>query len=345
MRVWVEVKPYRRKFLTPLNTSHGPWQWREGLLLSLKDRAGRVGLGEVAPIPWFGTEVLDDAWSFWRGKQGWLAAEDLWMVPDALPASQFGAGSALEGFKGNSTVPKGAEGLQVNHADLCSLLPAGADALKTAHRLFMRGHRTFKWKIGIYPIDLELAWFNALVACLPEGCRLRLDANGGLALPQARAWLEHCDAFGASLPSSSDTAGQEGKIEYIEQPLPPHEIAAMVLLGERFSTPIALDESVATVGQMEACNRNQWPGLFVVKPAIAGFPQRLRSLLKKVGTRVTFSSAFETVIGRRTALRIALDHNQQHFPSGAVPALGFGSLGYFADDWDNLTPEQLWERI
>ncbi len=345
MRIWVEVRPYRRQFLTPLKTAHGPWPWREGLLLRVEDGTGRVGWGEVAPIPWFGTETLEAAWSFWQGQQGWIEAEDLLMVPDALPASQFGAGTVLEGVKTQSTIPGGTKGFQMGNGDLCGLLPAGENPLQTAQRLFGQGHRTYKWKIGVYSTDGELAGLNALLAWLPEECRLRLDANGGLALPQAKAWLEHCDALGAFRQPNRHTARQGGNIEYLEQPLPPQRMAEMVLLSERFSTPIALDESVATVGQMEMCDRNHWSGLYVVKPAIAGCPQKLRSRLQNLGTRVTFSSAFETVIGRQAALRIALEHNRRYFPAGSFPALGFGTLGYFADDWDDFTPVQLWERI
>ena len=52
---------YRLPFLRTVRTAHGPWTAREGLLVRLEDGAGRVGYGEVAPMPEFGTETLAEA--------------------------------------------------------------------------------------------------------------------------------------------------------------------------------------------------------------------------------------------------------------------------------------------
>jgi O-succinylbenzoate synthase len=167
---------------------------------------------------------------------------------------------------------------------------------------------------------------------------LRLDANGGLTLAEATQVLEGCD--------------QCHQVEYLEQPLPPDQFTAMQQLAQQFRTPLALDESVATIAQLEEHQRLGWDGLWVVKPAIAGWPDRLRQFWRRQNPQrrqnlnLIFSSVFETPIGRQAALALAQEYAQEY--AQAVPhprALGFGTLGWFEDDWDTLTPDQLWERL
>lgn len=60
-------KPYHVKFYSynfplpkPVVTAHGHWQRRRGLIVELTDQRGNRGRGEIAPLPWFGTEDLAD---------------------------------------------------------------------------------------------------------------------------------------------------------------------------------------------------------------------------------------------------------------------------------------------
>jgi O-succinylbenzoate synthase len=80
----------------------------------------------------------------------------------------------------------------------------------------------------------------------------------------------------------------------------------------------------------------------VVKPAIAGDPQRLRQVWGTGGTPLVFSSVFETGVGRRVGLALAHQYQQQ---TGQSLALGFDTLNRFEDDWDQLSPYQLWQRL
>lgn len=319
------VRSYQRRFAKPLHTAHGRWQWREGLLVRLRDGWGRVGYGEVAPISWFGSETVEDARAFCEAQGGEWQADT---VPDELPATQFGLGCALA----NLDVENSLVGMEPVTADLCGLLPAGESALETAQQLIDQGYRTLKWKVGVQPIAEEIRWLEQLVDDLPKNTQLRLDANGGLSSDQAEQWLAACDAINASSPGAT--------IEYLEQPLPPDQIEAMGELGRRYGTAIALDESVSTLAQLENCWTQGWRGVVVVKPAIAGSPQRLQAFYQQHRPRLVFSSAFETSVGRRAALALAA-----RCSSAPAPALGFGTLGYFADDWDALTAAELWDRL
>ena len=325
MGIELAVRLYRRQFVSPLQTAHGLWSWRKGLLVRLRDSLGRVGYGEIAPIPWFGSETLEEALNFCTAQGGeWRTAA----VPAGLPATQFGLGCALAELNGERGFSEDEPAI----ADICGLLPAGAAAMDLASQRLAQGHRTLKWKIGVQAIADEIHLLQRLIEKLPQPIQLRLDANGGLSIDQAEEWLAVCDRI--------NTDAQSAAIEHLEQPLSPNQVPAMVELDRRYRTAIALDESVATLAQLERCWAKGWRGVFVVKPAIAGSPQRLETFCQTHRLRLVFSSAFETVVGRQAALAVAA-----RCSSSPAPALGFGTQGWFADDWDTLTPAELWDRL
>lgn len=332
----LELRPYQRPFRQPLHTAHGLWSVREGLLLRLMDNEGHVGYGEIAPIPWFGTETLAQALTccqslgsdFWHNRAT-LPESD---IPPHLPATQFGLASAWADLQQSRTFPPP---LPSPALPICGLLPTGKAALPAWPRLWQQGFRTFKWKIGVADLAQECRWLEDLMAQLPPQARLRLDANGGLTVEEATQLLEVCDRL--------NRAGAKGAIiECLEQPLPTDQFTEMQHLAQQCRTPLALDESVATVAQLEEHHRQGWQGLWVVKPAIAGWPDRLRQFWQQHSPPIIFSSVFETPVGRQSALALAQKYAQE------VPhslALGFGTLGWFEDDWDTLTPRQLWGRL
>ncbi|NEP45051.1 MAG: o-succinylbenzoate synthase, partial [Okeania sp. SIO2H7] len=225
-----DFRPYRRKFKQPLKTSHGVWEIREGIILRLATATGKIGWGEIAPLSWFGSETLATALDFCRELPPQITDETIASIPDRLPACQF----AFESAKIAIAKPV----FNLNSLTYSGLLPAGETALNSWQKLWYCGYRTFKWKIAVNPIEEELKIFESLVDALPKKAKLRLDANEGLSLEEANRWLEKCDNFGET-------------IEFMEQPLAVREFEKMLRLSDRFSTPIALDESVASWRQME----------------------------------------------------------------------------------------------
>ncbi|MBD2088189.1 o-succinylbenzoate synthase [Trichocoleus sp. ST-U3] len=354
MQYRFEFCPYRRRFVRPLQTSHGIWDIREGIILRLTDENGQVGWGEIAPLSWFGSETLEQALSFCRQQPQEITTETIFSIPSALPACQFGFESAWEDIshfqdKANLTpqppFPAGdggelkaslqppflrgergdREGLGERFSESLTreyaysgLLPTGEAALNQWQTLWNQGYRTFKWKIGVYPIADELKIFQRLTQTLPEGVKLRLDANGGLSYEEANLWLWTCDNVKAEeLPV---------EIEFLEQPLSVAQFQGMAELSMCYATAIALDESVATIDQMEAAYRDGWRGIFVIKPCIAGSPSRLRQFCQQHEIDAVFSSVFETAIGRQAALKLAAElsrHNR---------AVGFGINHWFDED-------------
>ena len=78
-------------------------------------------------------------------------------------------------------------------------------------------------------------------------------------------------------------------------------------LSNLYNTAIALDESVATFNQLQACYQKGWRGIFVIKPSIIGYPSRLRQFCQTYPIDAVFSSSFETEIGRQAALNLAVE--------------------------------------
>ncbi|MEO1593355.1 MAG: o-succinylbenzoate synthase [Cyanobacteria bacterium J06632_22] len=321
-----EFRPYRRPFRQTLKTSHGAWRYREGIILKLTDETGRQGFGEVAPLPWFGTETQDQAVLFCQGLPAVLSADNVFSILPTLPACKFGFEVALNNLA-----------CEHHCADLdavyCSaLLPAGEAALATWSALWALGHRTFKWKIGVAPVAVEMAWLTKLMDQLPLGAKLRLDANGGLDELTAHHWLDRCDRLGH-------------RIEFIEQPLPPARFEDLMRLSYRYQTPIALDESVTTLEQLKAHYYRGWRGIFVIKAAILGSPSRLKHFCQENPIDVVISSVFETDIGRQALIDLAVDlkHIVPHAPHRV---LGMGTQQWLPNDGlDDPDWEALWQRL
>ncbi len=294
-------QPYQRKFKQPLQTSHGSWEVREGVILSLTDSAGKTNWGEIAPISWFGSETITQALNYCHQLPAEITSETICSIPDSLPACQFGFESALAANNQNSS-----------HLTYSGLLPTGIAALKQWCVLWEQGYHTFKWKIGVYPIAEELEIFAAITHSLPESAKLRLDANGGLTYDEAKVWLQTCDRIKI--------------IEFIEQPLGVQQFEQTLELSNCYRTAIALDESVATFNQLQACYQRGWRGIFVIKPSIIGFPSRLRQFCQTYNIDAVFSSAFETEIGRKAALNLAVEL------ANCDRAVGFGIDSFLSPD-------------
>ena len=318
-------RPYRRRFKPPLRTNHGIWDVRDGIIIRLINDSD-VGYGEIAPISWFGSETREQALDFCHQLPTEISEEVIFSIPDRLPACQFGFESAWENINCCRSVHMYVPTTSLPYS---ALLPAGKAALSTWQSLQTSGYSTFKWKIGVYPIAEELAIFHHLTHVLPEGVKLRLDANGGLSYDEANLWLYNCDNIMAT--------GVGVEIEYIEQPLAVENLTEMQELSYHYATAIALDESVATLNQLEACYQQGWREIFVIKPSIAGSPKRLRKFCQERKIDVVFSSAFETIVGRQAALKLAAE-----ISINRCRAVGFGVHHWLEED-EQIWLEQLWQ--
>ncbi len=153
-----EFKRYRLPLAATLRTAHGSWTEREGLIVRLESEAGRVGFGEIAPLPWFGTETLAEAEEICRKFGHKVTDRVLDGVPGRYGCVRFALAAARTGpapGPGQSRLP------------VAALLPAGREALAVLPAKLAAGFLAFKWKVGVSAVEEELGLLDDLLAELP----------------------------------------------------------------------------------------------------------------------------------------------------------------------------------
>ncbi|NJL91157.1 MAG: hypothetical protein HC916_16280 [Coleofasciculaceae cyanobacterium SM2_1_6] len=111
----LEFRPYSFPLTTPLVTNHGSWEVRSGIILKLWEKRqddcrdlgedrdqntySKITYGEIAPIPWFGSETLEAALEFCQSLPSQITSHEIENIPDRLPATQFGFSSAVESLE------------------------------------------------------------------------------------------------------------------------------------------------------------------------------------------------------------------------------------------------------
>ena len=329
----LEFRRYRLAFRGPVRTSRGSWAAREGLYVRLEGADGRAGYGEAAPVPGFGADSVDAAEAACRSLGDRVGPEALAHLPASVPSLRNAISCALGGTSDAHPGPS---------LGVAALLPAGRAALSAAPGKAELGHRVFKWKVGVGHADDEIAILDDLVAAVPAGSLIRLDANGAWDRRTASRWLSRAS---------------ERPVEFVEQPVQaaaPGAEDTLLGLASDFPVPLALDESLVTDGDLGGWLDKGWTGFFVVKPSLLGDPVACLDRLSRARARVVFSSALETALGARASLGLAFSWTGSRF------ALGFGVWPLFEDarfdgphlapfispgEVDRINPEALWNAL
>lgn len=321
------------------------------MIVRLEDESGRVGFGEIAPIAWFGTESLAEAGEWCENFGDRVTDVILDQVPVKFGAVRFaltGARATVERGLRLRSAPSGPQktrpeaGLHPapGRVPLTVLLPAGQAALAALPPRLEAGWLTFKWKVGVGAPDEELGLLDELCAGLPGYAKLRLDANGAWTRRQAEKWLARC---------------AERPVEFIEQPVAPADVDSLMGLAQDYPVKLALDESVVRLPEAREWQARGWPGVYVIKPALAGPLDELAEWVESTQADVVLSSAIETALGRAAIFRCALAH-----PDLVRRSPGFGVGEIFSDRrWDGpvlgpvldqgwfatFDPEELWNAL
>ncbi len=299
-----EYKAYRRSFSKAFANAREEFAHREGIWLRVEDESGRVGFGEAAPLPSFGTESFLAALGAVEAIGGQFDARELLPQLGAYPSLLWGMESALAALESEGVVAELGDPWPV-----CALVGDLQDFERVEEALAL-GYRCLKFKIGVRGFEQERGDLERVVGMTGDACSIRLDANASLSTRSTVQWLEAV----ASLP-----------VEFIEQPLEVGAEGEMARLAAGFPTALALDESVCAVDDLRRWRDAQWSGVFVVKPSLAGSRQALKRALAEGPCDIVFSTALETRIGATSALSLALQ------VASPRRALGFGADSLFAD--------------
>ena len=143
-------------------------------------------------------------------------------------------------------------------------------------------------------------------------------------------------------------------MEFVEQPVQPGDEATLLGLAADYPVTLALDESVTGLAAARRWQGLGWPGVFVIKPALAGPLDEIAAWVATTKADIVLSSAIETALGRAAILQAALTQPL------TKRALGFGVGEIFGDRrWDGpflgavldsswvnaVNPEEIWTAL
>lgn len=241
---------------------------RAGVRVEVFDALGRVGCGEVFPLPGRSSESAQEVMAALATLNP-ATPDDTADVAAAIVTLVGGAAFALESALLDLLAQRQSRPVwsllapgRARPADVVynALIdtddPVKAADLARAH--LQRGVHTLKVKLGG---DLLVA--AAVRAAAPKAS-LRLDVNGAWSLTEAPSRLR---------------AVVDLNPEYVEQPVSPEDL---LRLG-RAPVPLAADESLALEGGVEQVLRGGCCEVLVLKPAILGGAQRCRDIARQAG--------------------------------------------------------------
>lgn len=302
--------PFRRPFVT----ATGMWLHRDAWIVRLTSADGRVGLGEAVLEPAAGEtigEVADTQLAaLVRDAARAIAEDGEDGIPSPVELERLGTpGRALRAAIDSArmdlaldepiaTAAPDGPGVAVNGTIGFAGPDAGAEAARQA---VAAGFTTLKLKAGAErETDVLVARVRAIRVAVGPEVRLRLDINGAWDLATAEERIEAVRRFG---------------IEYVEQPLPAHELDLTAELRRRVGVPIALDESAESVAAVRAALAAESCDVLVVKPARVGGPLAVEEIAERAaerGVAVVVSTLFETGVGIAAALAAAASLPEDH---------------------------------
>jgi L-alanine-DL-glutamate epimerase-like enolase superfamily enzyme len=263
----------------------------------VEDDAGRHGWGDAAP---------------WRGFGDWRRADEL---EAALrnPSDE----APVEARHAWQLARLDLEARSQGHP-LSSLLTERPAASVPVHTLVRDGEEAIravalgathlKIKVGRGSIAADDGRVWEIRASAGPAPRLRLDANG--AWDVARA----CEAI-ARL--------KQWDIEWIEQPVPPGDPAALATVRRETGIPVAADESIVDEASLDALVAAHAIDVAVIKPMFLGGPREAYLLALRAqaaGLKVVITHAFGSPIERAAALHVAAALGETAIPCGVGTA-------------------------
>jgi o-succinylbenzoate synthase len=269
--------------LHPYEISLTNGQLRQGTLLNILDQDGNSGWGEVAPLPKWSLETLDDSLQQLNQKQreimkvDWTARNCLQEIGklNLLPSVAFGLESALL-----SILSPISDSIVSTSA---LLMGSPEEIMQQAELRQKEGYSSAKLKVS----NLSFEEASQIIHQLKDKFRLRIDVN--------RAWktsesLRFFDQF------PLDT------FDYVEEPFQnPHDLAS-------FPHPLAVDESFPQDLSLEELQSLPTLKALIYKPTIQGGLLKclpLQEWTKKEGIELVLSSSFESDIGLAYVASIA----------------------------------------
>jgi O-succinylbenzoate synthase len=215
--------------------------------------------------------------ALWEGPAGWTEFSPFIEYGDDEAANWL---AAAYNFGGNEAPAshRGAHRVRVN-----ATIPAVSPERVAEFLATFPGCRTAKIKVAEPGQTLadDIARVARVRELMGPDARLRVDANGGWSIGEARVAAEHL---------------QEFNLEYMEQPCASvDELSDLRALD--LGIPIAADESIRKASDPLLVRDRKAADVIVVKAAPLGGISRAIDLVARVGLPAVVSSALETSVG------------------------------------------------
>ena len=317
--------PYILKLTTPFETSKGKIIERKGFIISLKSSSGKIGIGDAAPFPEFGSETYDEA-------EKRIASIKISMrvgleeFKDSLkallynfnthPALKHGLEQALINLICNEKNITVAEALTLKlkkeikaNAAIGFLKPE--EATKGALKFVKEGFKTLKIKTGRENFQDDYKTISLIRKAVGEDVKIRIDTNGKWSVDEAIKYLKRLEEF---------------SLEYAEQPV--NTIDEFKKLKRKISVPLAADESIRDFETAKKFISEKVINFIILKPMMLGglLPTlEIIEIAEKNNVIPIITSSFESTIGRTNSVIAAASVT-------AVFAHGLAVSRYFEDD-------------
>jgi len=306
-----EIRPYSIPFRKEFRTSGGLHTSREGLIVIARAEYGLSGVGDIAPLPGFSRESVEQA------KSQTLSLCESFReitVPGDVPSLERQMDVHPDSFV---FLPSVAFGFETALADLASKkadlpltrwlnrdamprVPLNAiltgDLEEIEHEMISKrkmGYMAYKIKVGQGNLKDDIARIGLARKYLGENVSIRLDANRAWNFDQAIEALSRFRAF---------------DIEYVEEPLQGDIIARISELFEACGVIVALDETVMEKARFQKLIEERAVGAVVIKPSVVGGLTKSIALSEKIsalGKKIVISSLLESGVGVSACLHLA----------------------------------------
>ncbi len=306
---------YSVPFRTPFHYANGSIDKREGFLIG----SGKSIWTEIAPLPGFSGESMEDAGSFLKNNWNLIlqhfknATLDRFLVEEAqqsgieqFPSIRFGlslldeqqkasaSGLPLFAYWQEQWFPDAAETKGYVRCNALAEHQNMEELLQVIHFRKESGFRTMKVKLTADP---ETAYnvINETCTRFPDVI-FRYDANRAFSLQEALGLFER-------LRSRFDRDQTGNNLQYIEEPLSNPDVDSLTKL-KKFGISIAADESARSSAEVRKLNESGSFDYLVIKPMLFGSFNELKELIQS-DSSVTISSVFETAVGRMLLAHLA----------------------------------------
>lgn len=301
----IQLYSYRIPFRRPFITAGESFDHREGLLMAVQ-RDNLICYGEIAPLPGFSAETLQDATHqtrrFIDDHRNLLEDGSPVMITqsieeyDLLASVRYGFDMLVLDMMAKMEQCSISEvlGLEVNSTLRCNGV-VGSGSAEAIHgkvsNLVKRGYSTLKFKVG-GDHHAELSVIARIRKQYPQ-IKIRLDAN--------QAWQ-----VDEAISKLSDFAKYH--IQYCEQPVIQHDLTGLGKVKEISPILIAADEAADSVSSAKVLIEEDHCDILIIKPMVFGSVNELivtKTLADTHNKQIVFTTSLESVIGRTMTAELA----------------------------------------